>query len=209
MRWVSDKTGRVVSHGEPSALVRLEFDGPAPPREVIRVIEERDPTVKGDTRKLGTTDAVSSHDASLGPDRASDCSGLSDRAVSRSPPPAARDGHTPARAVGKRKSPPLLVGGPVQVTFAETLGSDAQLGAPLVPGLAVSLGGHRTRSREIDPLVHVRALVPGDPAVRSPLRSRTRRDRSALRREPLSADSGMVEPPQHLRRCFGWTRGTD
>jgi hypothetical protein len=69
-----------------------------------------------------------------------------------------------------QKSPPLLVGGPVQVTFAETTGTDAQLGAPLVPGAELSLGRQRTRSREvlctaygaIDPLVSIRALLPSE-----------------------------------------------
>ena len=72
--------------------------------------------------------------------------------------------------VEKSKSPPLLVGGPVQVTFAETVGTDAQLGAPLIPALDVSLGGQRARSREIrctaygaiDPVVRIGTLTPSD-----------------------------------------------
>ena len=170
MRWVSEKTGRVVAQVQPNAVVRLEFDGPAPPGAVIRIVEEPEPTLKTLLRALGRKTRRTVTTLRWDVTARVTASGLRSEpfhAVHLPPP------ETITRLVAQvetQKSPPLLVGRPVQVTFAETVGTDAKLGAPLVPGTELSLGGQRTRSREvrctaygaIDPLVSIRALLPSE-----------------------------------------------
>ena len=63
VRWVSEKTGRVVSQVEPNAVVRLEIDGPAGAREAIRVVEEPEPTLRSILGGLGRKTRRLAHEA--------------------------------------------------------------------------------------------------------------------------------------------------
>jgi hypothetical protein len=170
MRWIAEKTGHVVSQVEPNAVVRLEIDGAAAVDELVRVVEELEPAVRKLLRELGRHTRRPLTTLRWDTRASPPTGGLRTQAWHAVQlPPAESVTHLVAE-VGRRKSPPLLVGGPVQVTFNETRGIDAKLGAPLVAGLDTSSSVERSRSRTIsgtaygtiDPRVQIRALAAND-----------------------------------------------
>jgi len=141
MRWISDKTDLAVSQVEPQALVRLEVDEPVAATELVRIMEEPEAVLRQLLMRLGRHYRRPVTTLRWDPRATTPRIGLRTEAwhAVQLPPP-----ETPTRLVAqiaRRRSPPLLVGGPVHVELERTGGLDAQLGVPIVAGLEASAGG--------------------------------------------------------------------
>lgn len=170
MRWIADKTGHAVSQVQPNALVRLEVDFPVASADHVGLWEQPEGAIRAALRRLGrhTRRPVTTlrWDTSAPVPRG----GLRTEAwyAAHLPPP-----ETPTRIIGqlgKLRSPILHVGGPVQVMFTESIGVDARLGVPLIPGLTASTTSRGDRTLvltgsaygAVDPHIRLRALIPSD-----------------------------------------------
>lgn len=167
MRWISEKTGVAVTQVQPNAVVRLEVGGAVAIGGLIRVVEEPELALRTLLRKLGTNTRRPVTTLRWDPSAAVPRGGVrSEPWYAVHLPPAETVTRLVAR-VGRSESPPLLVGGPVHVTFSDTRGYDAKLGAPVVPAVKPSIGAQRSKTLEIsgtafgaiDPEIRIRALT--------------------------------------------------
>jgi hypothetical protein len=170
-RWISDKTGSAVSHVQPGASVRLEVDGSVALDEVVRVLEEPEPTLRNALKRLGRHTRRPVTTLRWDPWGTTTRHGsvrTTPWIASQSPPP---DSVTEVVAeFSGYRSPLLRIGGPVHWRVDEQSKYDATLGAPIVEaidaGVSASYGRRATvrgtAYAAVDPEVSVRVLAPSD-----------------------------------------------
>jgi hypothetical protein len=170
-RWIKDATGNAVSQVGPGTVVRLEADGAVPVAGVIRVVECPEPAIRRVLTLLGRHRRRPLTTLRWDPWSGSDSY------------PAVRSGTwlvgemPPAEKVTRavalfehHRSPPLLIGGPVQWQLEERRGLSLEAGGSVATlgnlrarvglGRSVTLDG--TAYAPVDPLIRADVLVPGD-----------------------------------------------
>jgi hypothetical protein len=171
MHWIAEKTGAAVTQVAPNTVVRLKVDGSIAHGEQIKVIEEPEPILRALLRRLGPKTRRPVATLRIDTSAAMKHKGVvSERwHASHLPPP-----ETVTRLVAKvgdDESPPLFVGGPVQVRIRGSRTDDAKLGIPVLEKVItaeIKAGSSRSIEIEgtgygaIDPDVRIRAITPAD-----------------------------------------------